>query len=275
MIFLFLQNPEWPCDEFFQKAARYRKMSSPRSSPQIQKYGGFVVCSRLAALSVPEKKIQNYSCCRLAISKIYRGQRIWILYSSKISIRSEYGLFRKQPVRHRCLCLSVDLLYFSKNHTQLQHESAKRYKFLVTYVLLSAAFRLQLKTLSCRHDGSSSRISSSLILQNLMELIVCLWLPSSFSKTKNGRTDDLCVLPKCCARRDMGLSKTIRKLSMAVFSAPLLDSKVFSLPSYVSACLLSPKFKIATRQTLWVLALPKNRHEHLLCSSCSAKRSSE
>jgi hypothetical protein len=125
MIFLFLQNPEWPCDEFFEKAARYRKMSSPRSSPQIQKYGGFVVCSRLAALSVPEKKIQNYSCCRLAISKIYRGQRIWILYSSKISIRSEYGLFRKQPVRHRCLCLSVDLLYFSKNHTQLQHESAE------------------------------------------------------------------------------------------------------------------------------------------------------
>jgi hypothetical protein len=67
-------------------------------------------------------------------------------------------LFRKQPVRHRCLCLSVDPLYSSKNHTQLQHESAKKYEFPVTYLLLSAAFRLQLKTLSCRRDGSSSRI---------------------------------------------------------------------------------------------------------------------
>jgi hypothetical protein len=34
-------------------------------------------------------------------------------------------LFRKQPVRHRCLCLSVGLWYPSKNHTQLQHESAE------------------------------------------------------------------------------------------------------------------------------------------------------
>jgi hypothetical protein len=165
-------------------------------------------------------------------------------------------------------------VFFQKSHTTTTWV-CWRCEFPGTYSFLSAAFWLQLKTPSCRRDGSSSRISSSFILQNLMELIVCLWLPSSFSKTKNGRTDDLCVLPKCYARRDMGLSKTIRKLSMAVFSAPLLDSKVFSLPSYVSACLLSPKFKIATRQTLWVLALPKNRHEHLLCSSCSAKRSSE
>jgi hypothetical protein len=59
MISLFFQTPDWSCDEFFQKLDRSSDMSSPRSSSQIQKYGGFVVCRRLAALSVLEKRFRT------------------------------------------------------------------------------------------------------------------------------------------------------------------------------------------------------------------------
>jgi hypothetical protein len=59
MISLFFQTPDWSCDEFFQKLDRSSDMSSPRSSSQIQKYGGFVVCCRLAALSVLEKRFRT------------------------------------------------------------------------------------------------------------------------------------------------------------------------------------------------------------------------
>jgi hypothetical protein len=153
------------------------------------------------------KKIQNYSCRRLALARIYHALRICVLCSSKAREVQVMSSFENNQ-SDIDVCVSLSTLCILPKITHNYNMSLLKNTNSGPMFLLSAAFRLQLKPLSCRRDGSSSRISSSLILQNLMELIGCLWLPSAFSKTKSGRTDDLCVLPKCCPLRDMGLSKT-------------------------------------------------------------------